>query len=286
MNKPDATVIARALQCHGQAEVVLHLFRELPSTSAWLWQHTQKLAGESRDSKHPMLCATDWQTAGSGRRGKTWQSSRGNITFSLMTEVPVAPAKLMGLSLVTGIAVAEYLYSATGISVELKWPNDVLYAGAKLGGLLTELKVLSQLSSPASNTSPDPGDTTAQSATRIVTGIGLNLHHDDALGDLGIGGTSLEYAGARIVERDEMIGGLAATVLAAHEKFHTQGWAVFADTWRRYDYLAGKMVSVISGSDKEPVLAVGVSENGALMVRKGERTYPVYSGDVSIRPVG
>ncbi|MEE9321199.1 MAG: biotin--[acetyl-CoA-carboxylase] ligase [Granulosicoccus sp.] len=280
MNKPDTAVIAQALQHQGWSEVELHLFCELPSTSAWLWQHAQIPADESKVNSHPVLCATDWQTAGSGRRGKTWQSNVGNITFSLMTEIPHAPAKLMGLSLVTGIAIAEHLRSATGITVELKWPNDILFGGAKLGGLLTELKVISQPASPGSSAS------TLQSATRIVTGIGLNLLHSDALSNLGIGGTSLERAGAQFVERDVMIGGLAVSVLEAHERFHTQGWAVFEDAWRRYDCLAGKMVSVINSNDVEQVMAVGVGENGALMVRKGKRTYPVYSGDVSIRPVG
>jgi len=283
MKKPDATVIARVLQHHGRSEMALHLFRELPSTSAWLWQHAQTLADECSVSKRSVLCATDWQTAGSGRRGKTWQSQNGNITFSLMTEVPVAPAKLMGLSLVTGIAVAEYLQSAAGISVALKWPNDILHSGAKLGGLLTELKAVKQLS-PAANAVAGSSESAAPHATRIVTGIGLNLRHDDALSALGIGGTSLERAGAQPVERDEMIGGLAAAVLAAHEQFHAQGWAVFADAWHRFDCLAGKAVSVINGNDAEQVIAVGVSEDGALVVRKGAQTYTVYSGDVSVRP--
>ena len=166
----------------------LHLFDELPSTSRWLeTRAAEGVAGDVAHGEPPVLCAVDLQSAGHGRRGKRWVSVTGNVAVSLLEHLPLVLAGLGGLSLVTGIAVADVLEEEAGREVRIKWPNDVLVDGAKLGGLLIGVQ-------PCDAHAPDAP------CTRVVTGIGLNVVRDPRVDALGIGGTSLEALGADAVD--------------------------------------------------------------------------------------
>ena len=136
---PDKQTVLSALSDESQQCVDVHAFCTLDSTSAWL-SNQRELLDASLQQGRAQLCMTDWQQAGVGRRGNAWQTRPGNITFSLVTRHGVPAQSLMGLSLVTGIAVAEVLSDSLSIEVMLKWPNDVILGDRKLGGLLTEVK--------------------------------------------------------------------------------------------------------------------------------------------------
>lgn len=278
---PDKGVIERVLESAGHRQVAVHAFDQLPSTSVWLRERyipgeaTVPAADYVSQEASPVshLCVTDWQNAGIARRGRTWQTKPGNITFSMLTSTPRTSSQLLGLSLVTGIGIANALMDTVNIQVQLKWPNDVLLGDAKLGGLLTEL-------------SAGVGGDGAPAGTRILTGIGINLLHDEEVRPLGIGATSLEYAGVDIerYSRDVLVGQLAAAVLTAHQQFHDHGWDYFAERWRELDWLMDKDVQIHREQSTEHAVARGVSSEGALLVEQAGRTLPLYSGNVSIRP--
>jgi len=267
---PQASCIERELANSGVEPVALHLFDELASTSVWL---RERFVGSTDDSVGTHLCATNWQTAGIARRGKTWQTKPGNITFSLLSTTDTPAKDLLGLSLVTGIGVADCLRDAADVSVQLKWPNDVLVNNVKLGGLLTEL----------SNVPAKPGMPTV---CQVLTGIGVNFLADPDVLELGIGATSLEKQSVLTTpkQRDVLIGKLAASVLSAHQRFYQEGWSAFADRWKALDWLLNKNVMIHSQQSTEQAVARGVNEQGALLVQRDGSTYPVYSGEVSIRP--
>lgn len=265
---PDADVILAELQgaCHEPS--VVHVFEQLDSTSVWLRERLLTL-----QNRKTQLCVTDWQTAGIGRRGRTWQTKPGNITFSMLSFTATAPKDLLGLSLVTGIGVADCLQENCGIDIQLKWPNDVLFRGAKLGGLLTEISRL-------------PAGLQSSACTQVLTGIGVNVVHDDAITDLGIGATSLQAASESFnrESRDRLIGKLAASVLSAHQQFYQSGWAAFAERWQALDWLRDREVTIVGEQSTEHAVARGVNEQGALMVERAGTVYPLYGGNVSIRP--
>ena len=270
----DATSISNELEKADVGPVELHLFDELDSTSVWLREKfigTSAKQNSADTSSH--LCATHWQTAGIARRGKTWQTKPGNITFSLLSNTHTPAKDLLGLSLVTGVGVANCLQAEAGLSVQLKWPNDVLVNDVKLGGLLTEI-------SSVSSGKNDSG------TCQILTGIGVNFLADPDVLQLGIGATSLEKEGITpsLEQRDKLIGQLAASVLLAHQRFYQHGWSVFAERWETLDWLMHKKVSIHSQQSTEQAVACGVNGQGALLVERNGTTYPVYSGDVSIRP--
>ena len=98
---------------------------------------TNRLAADLARAGAPdgVVVAADHQTAGRGRRGRTWESRPG---AALLVSVILRPAPSL-VTLAAGVAAAEACQVVAGVAVELKWPNDLLLAGAKLGGILSEL---------------------------------------------------------------------------------------------------------------------------------------------------
>lgn len=237
-------------------------FEALGSTNTWLADNDVANG----------ICVTDHQQAGQGRRGRVWDSLPGNLTFSIAATLPVELHTLSVLPLVTGIACAEALQSSTGVDVRVKWPNDLLVAESKLGGLLHESA---------------PGE----SGVRVIGGIGINLVDDERLSALGIGGTSLAVSGIASSRRDELLVAIATAVLGAWQQFVEQGWVAFATRWERVDVLNTLPVRIVNGppdaadSDTRDGVACGLDTNGALLVRlvSGE-LISVHAGDVSVRP--
>lgn len=243
---------------------VVNVFDQLPSTNDYLREIDLPDRADTFE-----LCATDWQTAGHGRRGKEWASMRGNVTFTLRQRVRRPAAELLGLSLVAGIAVAGVVRTRLGIEAAVKWPNDVLVDGQKLGGLLIELQAV-------------PGD---RHSTMVTTGIGLNVRHQPDFERLGIGATSLEALKlSSEVDRSELIAALAVSVTSHFVEFETTGWQSFDTRWRAIDALFGRQVAV-SGANALDGSACGVDALGALLVDTGSGIEPVMAGEVSVRPV-
>ena len=268
---PDASLIQKQIKAHCSTDVEVHAFEQLDSTSAWLREHARELAVTSGTAMH--LCITDWQSAGVGRRGKNWQARAGNLMFSLLSHSDKPARELLGLSLVTGIAVAESLQSIAGVQVQLKWPNDLILKDAKLGGLITELATA-------------PLSRVGGGCTQLLTGIGINLLHDEEVLRLSIGATSLEACGVSCSrqDRDAMAARLVADVVTAHQRFEAAGWPAFAQRWAALDWLENKEVLIHRDNSTEQALARGVNEQGALLVERASEITAVYSGNVSIRP--
>lgn len=283
---PIKETLLHALGDENAHDVDVHVFDTLGSTSSWL--NTQRETLDASLAKgRSQLCVTDWQQAGVGRRGNAWQTQPGNITFSLMSRHDAPAQSLMGLSLVTGIAVAEVLSDTLGVEVMLKWPNDVILNDRKLGGLLTELKQLpASVIRPSNNGSPPARPAEPESpSVDIITGIGLNVVHDEAVEGLGIGATSLQRAGAEMsrTKRDELVGRVGGRVISLHQHFLDSGWGAFTERWARRDWLMGKSVTIHRENATEHAVACGVNEEGALLVESGDGLIPLYGGNVSIR---
>lgn len=291
---PDATRVEAGLVKQGVQGVSVHAFEQLASTSQWLKEQSLiadtaaqpvliqgGLKGITQGPTH--LCIADSQVAGIGRRGKSWQTLPGNITFSVSSSSERLPQDLMGLSLVTGLAVCKVLRDEFSLDIALKWPNDVICGHAKLGGLLTEIVAIKNTDA-ASDVGEGPGSEPIRS--QIITGIGINVLYDPSVVALGIGATSLEEQGIILARsrRDELIGSIAASVLLLHQQFFAQGWTPFKALWKRVDWLAGKEISIHRESSAEQGVARGVNDQGALLVETQGEIKPLFGGNVSIRP--
>ena len=216
-----------------------------------------------------LVCTAEQQTAGRGRRGRSWVSPFArNLYVSTMWEFSQGAAALDGLSLAVGVAVARALTGLGLPDVQLKWPNDILYEGKKLGGVLLEMV----------------GDATGQ--CQVVVGIGVNVRMpDDAAGaidqawtDVGAMTSSTNCPG-----RNELLGALLDQLLPLLAGFERSGFIPWREAWQALDAHAGKSVILSTGGDKAAGVARGVDARGALQLETGVGIQSVYGGEISMR---
>ncbi len=204
------------------------------------------------------------QTAGRGRRGRQWISAPGDsLTFSLFWRFAAGTAPA-GLSLAVGLAVAKALEKVGAGRTALKWPNDLLLEGKKLGGILVELL---------------PGAPHA-----AVIGIGLNLRLPAALPD------ELRAQSAALNSGQDPNILLATTLselLAVLETFAVTGFAGLRDAWAARHAFENAPVRLLSdfAPPREGVCR-GVDVDGALLLEAEGRIERVLSGEVSLRGAG
>jgi BirA family biotin operon repressor/biotin-[acetyl-CoA-carboxylase] ligase len=208
------------------------------------------------------LVIAEEQTAGRGRRGRTWFASPGDsLTFSLLWRFApgTAPA---GLSLAVGVAVARALGTVGAGDTALKWPNDILKGGRKLGGILVELV---------------PGAPHA-----AVIGIGINLRLPAGMPE------DVRAASAAIdsrVEADDLYAALLGELLTTLESFAAGGFAAIRPQWLAHHAFQDARVSLSSdfGPSREGICR-GVDADGALLLEIDGRVERILSGEVSLRP--
>ncbi|HUN69265.1 MAG TPA: biotin--[acetyl-CoA-carboxylase] ligase [Burkholderiales bacterium] len=218
---------------------------------------------------HPVLLAAEEQTAGRGRRGRRWRSPHGaGATFSIRRHMRCPPQQLSGLSLAVGVAAARALRVLGAGEVMLKWPNDLLVRGAKLGGILIETRV-------------QGGEATA------VVGIGINCRPVPALGArLRRSVTALDELLHPAPDRNTVIGAVAREVLGALQTFERSGLPAFAEEWRALHAHEGNRLRVrLADGRTLSGIAGGIAPSGALRLRTRSRTRDVASGRIiSARP--
>jgi BirA family biotin operon repressor/biotin-[acetyl-CoA-carboxylase] ligase len=205
------------------------------------------------------------QTAGRGRRGRSWYASRGDsLALSLLWRFApgTAPA---GLSLAIGVAVARALKKIGAGETALKWPNDILKDGRKLGGILVELL---------------PGAPHA-----AVIGIGINLQLPAGMpADVRAASAALCAAGEG-ADENALYAALLGELLATLEQFAAAGFAALRTEW--LERHAMQDVAVLLTSDfgaPRAGICRGVDVDGALLLEADGRSERILSGEVSLRP--
>ena len=213
------------------------------------------------------------QTAGRGRRGRTWLSPFGrNLAVSIGVAVDRSASELGALSLVVGLAVREALLEFGLREVGLKWPNDVLMHGAKLAGILIEL---AQPNRPA----------------ELVVGIGVNVGCRQAIAG------RVEQAVADVAEqverpsRNRLLAVLVNHVVAACRRFGAEGFEPFLGPWDAAHHYHGRAVTLTLPGASSPGGAVhgtvlGVAGNGALRIASAAGVREYIAGEVSLRDAG
>jgi BirA family biotin operon repressor/biotin-[acetyl-CoA-carboxylase] ligase len=213
------------------------------------------------------VLAAEWQTQGRGRLGRTWHSGPcGALTFSLLWRFDPAGAGLDGLSLALGVAIARGL-RRHGASVALKWPNDLLWRGRKLGGVLIELQ------------------SDAAGPYAAVIGIGLNVRlQAQERARIDQSAADLHEAGGRGVTRNEWLAAVLIETAHALRVFEHEGFAPLRDEWTSLHAHAGRRVELaLPSGERREGIAAGVDESGRLLLLGAAGTQAVASGDVSLR---
>jgi BirA family biotin operon repressor/biotin-[acetyl-CoA-carboxylase] ligase len=223
----------------------------------------RRLAGEG--APDGTLVLTDHQTAGRGRLDRRWEAPPGSsLLSSLLFRPSLAPRQVQRLTMICGLAVADAVEATTGLRVGLKWPNDVVQEGGKLGGILTEVGL------------------EGARVEYVVVGIGLNVNLDPARlpGKLLLPATSLSHLLGHEVDRLALLWALLQAVerrylaLQAGESPQVE-WAARLVT-------LGHPVRVSLGDRLLAGVAEGVNADGALLVRLADgHRETILAGDVS-----
>jgi len=222
------------------------------------------------------VLAAELQTAGRGRRGRTWISGLGtSLTFTLLRRFDAGFGALSGLSLATGLAVALALEDLGAQGVMLKWPNDILLrqgqAHAKLGGILIELA--GEAAGPA----------------RAVIGIGLNVRLPASaraqVGD-ATAQTVADLAQAGLqVARNRLLAAVLRHLQSVLDIFAREGFAALRGAWNMRHAYQGAEVRIINEDRVEQAGVVqGVDANGALHLITPTGIATIVSGELSLRP--
>lgn len=232
----------------------LEIFATLNSTNQYLLDH-------ARIGSSGWICLAEQQTAGRGRCGRAWFSAHGtSITCSMLWRFAADLLDVSGLSIAVGVMVAQALRNyGVQTGIQLKWPNDVLFAGRKLVGILLE-----------------------RCGENIIIGFGLNVNLPKPLAagyiDLA------EIVGRSVTERNYITGLILNELLNRLPEYQAHGLFTFMDAWRQSDFLVGKDVAVHT---PEKILfgkAQGINERGELVVLDEQGTLQRFCyGEVSVR---
>lgn len=229
--------------------------------------NTALLDRSASDLPSGAVLAAEIQSAGRGRRGRAWTTGLGSaLTFSLMWRFERGAAALTGLSLVVGIAVVRALSTLGGSEVRLKWPNDVLYRGRKLGGILIEVQ----------------GD--ALGPATAVIGVGLNVRMPPAWRDR-IDQPVADAAEAGVGhDRNRLLATVLAELVDWLDVFARTGYAPLEPEFRRWHALQDAEVVVHPGHGKSVQgRARGTADDGSLLVETAEGMLRFHGGEVSLR---
>jgi BirA family biotin operon repressor/biotin-[acetyl-CoA-carboxylase] ligase len=260
MSRPDRDAILAALPPSARAQVAtLVVADETGSTQADALAAPVPTDGVA-------LYIADRQTAGQGRRGRAWVSPPdANLYLSAARRFTRPLPQLGGLSLSVGVAVVEALQALGVGDAGLKWPNDVLVGGRKLGGILVDAR--------------------ADGAGSIaVVGIGLNLRMPaDAAAAIDQPWCDLAGLGHSL-SRDTVAASVTTALVEAFAAFDAEGLGPFLARWSEYDALAGRAARLLEGERDTIGTVLGVDARGALRFATAEGERLVHSGELSLRP--
>lgn len=207
----------------------------------------------ARGAADRTVVVADHQTAGRGRRGRSWLDTPGSSLLAsivLRPALPVARWPLYGF--VTAVAVAEALERAAGLEARVKWPNDVRVDGAKIAGILLEAR-------------GDPA---------LVIGIGINVSQTEFPAPLGAGATSVALAGGRTVDREVLLGAVLEAFDAWRRRLEEEGFEPVRARWSALSDTLGRRVRVGPARGR----ALRLDDDGALVLADGAMLQRVVAG--------
>jgi BirA family biotin operon repressor/biotin-[acetyl-CoA-carboxylase] ligase len=237
----------------------IHHFFRIDSTN------NAALALAAAGEPHGALVLAEEQTAGRGRLGRSWYSEKASgIYLSLILRPQLAVQQAPLLTLAAGLGARDAVIEATGLSVDIRWPNDLLVNGKKFCGILTEMQA--------------EGDR----VRHVVVGIGVNVNHTKIPAELEGIATSLQLAGGRPCSRLELVAGLLRAFEGYYNTLLNAGAAALIARFGEVSsYANGKRVRVTEPREEFTGITAGLDSMGCLLVRREDGTVvPVLAGDL------
>ena len=222
------------------------------------------------------LVTAEEQTAGKGRRGRSWESEPGvGIWMTLLLRPSLLPVKVSGLTLLAALALVRAIKDVCRLDAQIKWPNDVILAKKKICGILTEMS------------------SEENYVNYVVTGIGINANTTSFPKEIEKTATSIFQQTGKKVDRSELIASMIRILCSDYGRFvKEQDLSSFVEEYN--DVLANRdkevcvyygMVEQSSPENTERGVAKGIDHDGALLVEIDGRIKRIMSGEVSVRGV-
>ncbi len=200
---------------------------------------------------HGTVVIAESQTSGKGRLGRIWISPPGGIYMSIILRPRMELKDSTLLTMMAGVACCRALRDATGLDIRIKWPNDLIVSGRKLGGILTEVK------------------SREHRIEFVVVGIGINV---DVLSEgfppeVREIATSIGNEKLREQPKDALLRALLNEVDRWYDIFMEKGGRPVLKEWRRFAAMLGKSVKVTVGKEETTGIAEDIDDQGLLIMR-------------------
>jgi len=238
------------------------------------WQYSHTTESTNVDVLHhygqhqaEIIAVSEAQSAGRGRRGRQWHSPFARNIYCSIGLIKALPANIQGLlSIVTGIALCRSLQHSSAAAVKLKWPNDILFDGDKLGGILIESR---------------PHD---DSRFFFVIGFGLNVFMpDEDLETIGQPVTSLDKISAHPLDRTEVLTTAIDAVVRSIRGFDPADARNISLEFEGFDAFHGREVEVVSGQERISGLNRGITSSGQLQLETDQGLQLHSAAEISLR---
>lgn len=241
---------------------VVH-YKEVDSTNA----EARRLSKEGAESG--LVVTAKKQTAGKGRRGRSWESPADeNLYFSVLLKPTIAPEKAPMLTLVMAYSVAKALQKED-IQVLIKWPNDLVRSGKKVCGILTEMNL------------------SGTQVEDVIVGVGLNVNTMNFPAELEDKATSLRKETLRELECGELLQLILKEFDKQYQRFlENQNLEFLQEDYNAMLINRGREVMVLEPGKEYLAKALGINKFGELLVQKEDGGIEaVFAGEVSVRGI-
>ncbi len=222
----------------------VYCFRETNSTQIVARELAARGAGEGT------VVLAEGQTRGKGRRGRSWFSPPGQgIWISIILRPPISPLQAGRVCLTSALAVAEAIKEITGLLTLIKWPNDLLIGGKKVGGILIEMAAEMDL------------------VKFLVLGIGVNVNQDEFPDELGGIALSLKQERREEISRLSLLQDILRRLDNYYLSLRKGEFEALANRWRRFSATLGKQIRVSLPGEIVEGQAIEIDADGALLLR-------------------
>ena len=223
------------------------------------------------DAVEGTIVVSEAQTLGRGRLNRGWFSPPGGgVWVSVILRPPFPPQEAPKCTLMAAVATVEAIREVSGLACGIKWPNDILWQGRKLVGILTEMSA------------------EMDAINFVVLGIGINvsLQKNDFPEELRNIGASISMGAGREVSSVEVLQKLLERLEHWYQVVKKEGFEPVLEAWRRESITLGQPVRVLAGEETYDGVAEELAEDGSLLVRTENGLRRVLAGDVSLRLQG
>ena len=205
------------------------------------------------------------QTAGKGRLGRLWEANPNeNLMFSLVLRPKASTDALNLLPLYVAVAVSGAIERATGLKVECKWPNDILYKGKKLAGILIE------------------GSIKQNMVDYVVIGVGINVNQAKFDGELSTKASSLRLEADKEIDRVSLFKEILKGLEDDYRGFQNSGFHSVVPQWIARSTMINRPISVSQQGNIISGVVKGLSADGGLVLQTNGTEQTVFAGDVTV----